>query len=410
MPIWHNARYNPDNHSTNMLVLPKRTTPLFLFAILAFPNLLWACNQQYHSNHPAASNPDSIAAQDSIKALNETTLTADTLTLVAVGDIMLGTDYPLKSYLPPNDNPDALLSPVAPYIQEADIAFGNLEGAFLDGGKPAKSCRDLSRCYLFRMPTRYAGALQRAGFDILSLANNHVGDFGTPAQNKTRALLDSLGIRHAGLLAHPTDTLTVKGVKIGFCAFAPNSGTCQLNDYNLLTRTVQNLKKNCAIVIASCHMGAEGASHTHVTKKKETFLGENRGNVYEIARILIDAGADLVLGHGPHVTRALDLYKERFIVYSMGNFCTYGRFSLSGVSGIAPLLQLRITSSGEFVDGNVIATKQISPGGTMLDPSQRVVNELIKLMQTDLPNTPLKLESSGRILRKNKKQNNEKTE
>ncbi len=393
-----------------MLVLPQRTTPLFLFAILAFPSLLWACHQQYHSNHPATSNPDSIAAQDSIKTLNETTPTADTLTLVAVGDIMLGTDYPLKSYLPPNDNPDALLSPVAPYIQEADIAFGNLEGAFLDGGKPAKSCRDLSRCYLFRMPTRYAGALQRAGFDILSLANNHVGDFGTPAQNKTRALLDSLGIRHAGLLAHPTDTLTVKGVKIGFCAFAPNSGTCQLNDYNLLTRTVQNLKKNCAIVIASCHMGAEGASHTHVTKKKETFLGENRGNVYEIARILIDAGADLVLGHGPHVTRALDLYKERFIVYSMGNFCTYGRFSLSGVSGIAPLLQLRITSSGEFVDGNVIATKQISPGGTMLDPSQRVVNELIKLMQTDLPNTPLKLESSGRILRKNKKQNNEKTE
>lgn len=393
-----------------MLVLPQRTTPLFLFAILAFPSLLWACHQQYHANHPAASNPDSIAAQDSIKALNETTLTADTLTLVAVGDIMLGTDYPLKSYLPPNDNPDALLSPVAPYIQEADIAFGNLEGAFLDGGKPAKSCRDLSRCYLFRMPTRYAGALQRAGFDILSLANNHVGDFGTPAQNKTRALLDSLGIRHAGLLAHPTDTLTVKGVKIGFCAFAPNSGTCQLNDYKLLTRTVQDLKKDCAIVIASCHMGAEGASHTHVTKKKETFLGENRGNVYEIARVLIDAGADLVLGHGPHVTRALDLYKERFIVYSMGNFCTYGRFSLSGVSGIAPLLQLRITSSGEFVDGNVIATKQISPGGTMLDPSQRVVNELIKLMQTDLPNTPLKLESSGRILRKNKKQNNEKNE
>lgn len=393
-----------------MLVLPQRTTPLFLFAILAFPSLLWACHQQYHANHPAASNPDSIAAQDSIKALNETTLTADTLTLVAVGDIMLGTDYPLKSYLPPNDNPDALLSPVAPYIQEADIAFGNLEGAFLDGGKPAKSCRDLSRCYLFRMPTRYAGALQRAGFDILSLANNHVGDFGTPAQNKTRALLDSLSIRHAGLLAHPTDTLTVKGVKIGFCAFAPNSGTCQLNDYKLLTRTVQDLKKDCAIVIASCHMGAEGASHTHVTKKKETFLGENRGNVYEIARVLIDAGADLVLGHGPHVTRALDLYKERFIVYSMGNFCTYGRFSLSGVSGIAPLLQLRITSSGEFVDGNVIATKQISPGGTMLDPSQRVVNELIKLMQTDLPNTPLKLESSGRILRKNKKQNNEKTE
>lgn len=326
----------------------------------------------------------------------------DTFTIVAVGDMMVGTDFPSKSSLPPNDDPDALLSPVASYIRAADIAFGNLEGAFLDGGKPAKGCRDLSNCYLFRMPTRYAAAFQRAGFDLLSLANNHVGDFGTPAQNRTRALLDSLGIRHAGLVVHPTDTLTVKGLRIGFCAFAPNSGTCQLNDYALLRRTVEKLKKENDIVIASCHMGAEGAKHTHVTKQKEIFLGENRGNVYEIARVLIDAGADMVLGHGPHVTRAMDLYKGRFIVYSMGNFCTYGRFSLKGVSGIAPLLQIRITRDGRFVDGRVIATKQISPGGTLLDPSGRVIEEMRQLMSQDLPATEIELLGDGQIRLKSK--------
>lgn len=357
-----------------------------------------ACANQSGTSFLSASSPQE---QDSVVAAPvpqvAQSLYKDTLTIVAVGDMMVGTDFPSKSSLPPNDDPDALLAPVAPYIQAADIAFGNLEGAFLDGGKPAKSCRDLSNCYLFRMPTRYARAFHRAGFDLLSLANNHVGDFGAPAQTQTRALLDSLGIRHAGLLAHPTDTLAVEGLRIGFCAFAPNSGTCQLNDYELLRRTVQRLKKENDIVIASCHMGAEGAKHTHVTKQKELFLGENRGNVYEIARVLIDAGADLVLGHGPHVTRAMDIYKGRFIVYSMGNFCTYGRFSLSGVSGIAPLLQLKVTRDGRFVGGQVIATKQIAPGGTELDPSGRIIEEMRKLIAADLPTSEIALSPTGKI-------------
>ena len=223
-----------------------------------------------------------------------------------------------------------------------------------------------------------------------------------PAQTRTRALLDSLGIRHAGLLAHPTDTLTVEGLRIGFCAFAPNNGTCQLNDYELLRRTVHQLKKENDIVIASCHMGAEGAKHTHVTKQKELFLGENRGNVYEIARVLIDAGADLVLGHGPHVTRAIDIYKRRFIVYSMGNFCTYGRFSLSGVSGLAPLLQLKVTRDGRFVGGRVIATKQISPGGTLLDSDGRVIEEMRRLIASDIPSAEIELSTDGEIRVKEK--------
>ena len=377
-----------------------RTAALFFIGWLLF--FTPACAQQSTSQLPSETplEQDSLVAEAS--HLVDKIAYKDTLTIVAVGDMMVGTDFPSKDYLPPKDAPDALLAPVASYIQAADVAFGNLEGAFLDGGKPAKGCRDLSKCYLFRMPTRYAGAFKRAGFDLLSLANNHVGDFGVPAQTRTRALLDSLGIRHAGLLAHPTDTLTVEGLRIGFCAFAPNNGTCQLNDYELLRRTVRQLKKENDIVIASCHMGAEGAKHTHVTKQKELFLGENRGNVYEIARVLIDAGADLVLGHGPHVTRAIDIYKGRFIVYSMGNFCTYGRFSLSGVSGLAPLLQIKVTRDGRFVGGQVIATKQISPGGTLLDSDGRVIEEMRHLMASDVPSAEIELSTDGEIRVKEK--------
>lgn len=318
------------------------------------------------------------------------------LTVMAVGDIMLGTSYP-SGHLPPNDDADALLATVASILRRGDVTFGNLEGAFLESGKPYKQCRDASSCYVFRMPPRYAPALQRAGFNMLSLANNHVGDFGPPAQRCTMQLLDSLSIRHAGLVSCPTDTLTVKGIRVGLCAFAPNSGTCQLNDYATLRRTVTELKKTCDIVIASCHMGGEGAKHTHVTKAKELHLGENRGNPHEIARTLIDAGADIVLGHGPHVSRAIDLYKGRFIAYSLGNFCTYGRFNLKGVCGLAPIIELQVTNRGEFVAGQIHATEQRGRGGVSLDKEGKVIREIIALTREDLGDNDLTISEEGRV-------------
>ena len=79
-------------------------------------------------------------------------------------------------------------------------------------------------------------------------------------------------------------------------------------------------------------------------KKQKFFYGENRGDVHHFARSVVDAGADIVLGHGPHVTRAVEVYKNKFIAYSLGNFNTYGRFSLTGDKGIAPLLDIKLKS------------------------------------------------------------------
>jgi hypothetical protein len=97
----------------------------------------------------------------------------------------------------------------------------------------------------------------------------------------------------------------------------------------------------------------------HITCKTEIFLGENRGNPYEFARMAIDAGADVVLGHGPHVIRAIDVYKGRFIAYSLGNFATYGRFNLSGSNGIAPIIEIDVDNNGKFLRGKIHAYKQI---------------------------------------------------
>ena len=323
-----------------------------------------------------------------------------TITIMAVGDVMLGSDFPSKNLLPPRDDADALLREVQGLFKSADVVFGNLEGAFLAGGHPAKSCKDPSRCYLFRMPPRYATVLQRAGFTAISNANNHVGDFGEAARRCTGRLLDSLGIARAGLLSHPVDTIWVKGVKIGLCAFAPNSGCCQLNDYAGLRRIVAGLKAKCQLVIASCHMGGEGSAQTHITKQREIFLGENRGNPYEIARVLIDAGADVVIGHGPHVTRAVDIYKGHLIAYSLGNFCTYGGFNLRGVCGISPVLEVRVGPSGQFLGGRVHATRQEGRGGVRLDAAGAVIAEIRRLMAHDIPETELVVRADGEMVLK----------
>ena len=115
-------------------------------------------------------------------------------------------------------------------------------------------------------------------------------------------------------------------MKYGFAAFAPNNGTVSIHDLDEARRLVSQLDSVSDVVIVSFHGGAEGSKHQHVPRRNEIFYGEDRGNVYDFAHSMIDAGADIVFGHGPHVTRAVDIYKNRFIIYSLGNFCTYGPF------------------------------------------------------------------------------------
>ena len=318
----------------------------------------------------------------------------DTLiSIVAVGDMMLGSNFPDISCLPPKET--LLLKPVWSFLQNSDVTFGNLEGTVLNSGGELKNCTDWSKCYAFRQPEYFTDQIKEAGFDILSIANNHMGDFGNTGRKNTIRVLREKGFKFAGLDSCPWDTLTVKGVKIGFTAFAPNTACLQITDLVKAKEIVAKLKKQCDIVIVSFHGGAEGSAKTHITRQNEIFYNENRGNVYNFARAVIDAGADVVLGHGPHVTRAIDSYKGRFIAYSMGNFCTYNRFNLSGVSGIAPILQLKITRKGEFVNGNVVSIKQLGQGGPILDDSQGAFEQIKSLTRTDLPELKVEFGEKG---------------
>lgn len=311
-------------------------------------------------------------------------LPKDTLKIVAVGDIMLGTMYPDSSFLPDFDV-SRLFRPLKKYLQGADVCFGNLEGVLTDDLSQAKECFTEGRCYYFAMPTAYAAPLRAAGFNVLSLANNHLNDFGYIGRKSTRHSLRRVGIHYAGLLEAPLDTFRVAGVKYGFCAFSPNAGMTSIKDIKKATRLVQRLDSLCDVVMVSFHAGAEGYDVQHVTRQKEFYIGEDRGNVYEFAHRMIDAGGDVLLGHGPHVSRAVEVYRDRFIAYSLGNFCTWSRVSVVGRCGEAPLMHIYTDRKGRFLRAQVIPTFQRKYKAPEYDSRMRAIRQIQELTRNDFP-------------------------
>jgi poly-gamma-glutamate capsule biosynthesis protein CapA/YwtB (metallophosphatase superfamily) len=359
----------------------------FLCAIMVFS----FCNQ-------ATSTPSVI--QKPLDTTPQKKEITDTIDLVFVGDIMMGTNYPAPGYLPPNNGKD-LFKEVAPYLQNADITFGNCEGTLFDAGGTPKQCANPAVCYAFRQPAALGNNLKEAGFNLISIANNHFGDFGEEGRKQTIANLEKLGMKIAGQESHPTTIIQAKGIKLGMVAVAPNNNCIKINDYERVKKYIAELKKECHLVLVSFHGGAEGRDHTHVPRKHEIFYGEDRGNVYEFAHTMVDAGADMVIGHGPHVTRAFDYYKGKFIAYSLGNFCTWDRVSLAGVSGIAPILKLSVTAKGVLTKASIIPTRQVGKGIPIIDSFKQVTRQLQALTSKDFPEAQLNINEKGYIIFKN---------
>jgi poly-gamma-glutamate capsule biosynthesis protein CapA/YwtB (metallophosphatase superfamily) len=317
--------------------------------------------------------------------------------LAAVGDIMLGTEYP-QDHLPPNDGAH-LLAAMSPVLQRADIAFGNLEGTLLDEGEPVKQCHDPARCYLFRSPARYAVNFQKAGFDVISLANNHARDFGEEGRSASMQALKQVGIQHSGRTGDIA-SWTVKGQRIALIAFAPFKNSHDMLDVSAAQALVARVKAEHEIVLVSFHGGAEGLDALRIPFANEFYYGEDRGNVVEFAHAVIDAGADVVLGHGPHVPRALELYQGRLVAYSLGNFCTYYGISVAGLKGLAPVLEITVTTKGEFVGGRIISARQQRPMGPQPDASHEAARLMKSLTEQDFPNTSLSVDATGIITKR----------
>ena len=316
------------------------------------------------------------------------------ISIAAVGDMMIGTDYP-EDHLPDDDGV-GFLAGVAPWLWSADVAFGNLEGVLVDGGEPGKKCSNPKACYLFRSPSRYAFHYRAAGFDVLSLANNHARDFGEEGRTATMQALAAAGIYHSGREGDFA-SFEVKGLRIAVLAYAVTKNSNMLLDYALSEQTVRDFAATHDIVIVSFHGGAEGSDVTRLPFADEEYYGEPRGDVVRFARMVVDAGADLVIGHGPHVVRAMERYNDRLIAYSLGNFATYYGISVAGIKGIAPILVATLDEEGRFVEGEIISTRQLRPAGPSLDPQGRALKMIRGLSIEDFGNSGLEFHPDGRV-------------
>ncbi len=305
------------------------------------------------------------------------------LRLRAAGDVMLGTTVP-EGKLAPDDGAK-LLDGVSALLRDADLTFVNMEGPLCDSGTSSK-CKKGGNCFAFRSPTRYGKYLEAAGIDLASTANNHSGDFGEACRRETEATLDSHHIVWSG----PRGTIghtEFKGKKIALIAFHTSGACNDVNDLKTAKELVKQAKATADLVFVSFHGGAEGTNATHVKNGAEKYLGENRGDLKAFTHGVIDAGADLVIGHGPHVVRALEVYDGHLIAYSLGNFATYGRFDLSGPLGVAVILEVSLAEDGKFVGGKLISTKQEGEGVPTTDSTGRGAKLLIQLSKSDFPKT-----------------------
>lgn len=320
----------------------------------------------------------------------------DTISLALTGDIMIGTTYPTVR-LPENEGRN-VFDDTRDLLINADVTLGNLECAVSNGGTCTKGSGPNS--YAFRTPTSMAARLKEVGYDYLGLANNHANDFGPVGVQDTEATLDSLGIAYSGHKGHtPYAMIEVRGKKIACMAFGQNSYSMKNTEYDLLRKTIRDAKNAGAdLVFISLHGGAEGKTQNHIPRTGfETAFGENRGNLREFARIAIDEGADVIYGHGPHVTRAIEVYKGRFIAYSLGNFATPYGMNLTGISGYAPVVTININEKGEFINGQIHSFIQKPGVGPRKDESGSVAAEMYNLTMSDIDNPEFTITPQGEI-------------
>ncbi len=317
---------------------------------------------------------------------------ADSITVIAVGDIMMGTTYP-EVRLPPDDGAE-IFKNVAPILSAADLTLGNLEGPLTDIGICTKKV-EKGRCYAFKTPPRYARYLAEAGFDFMSLKNNHTNDFGPEGIASTIKALNDVGIKYG--TDDENGEFIIKNKKIAIICFSASSWGNSIFDITDAQKKVAELSRKKDLVFVSFHGGGEGIGYLHTKDTFEYYLGTPRGNVVKFAHAVIDSGADFVWGHGPHVPRALELYKGRLIAYSLGNFFTWG-FNLADERGYAPILKAVLDTTGSFIEGLIIPAIQKTFQYPEIDTLRQAVRLIKKLSAEDFPHSSLLITDEGKIL------------
>jgi poly-gamma-glutamate capsule biosynthesis protein CapA/YwtB (metallophosphatase superfamily) len=315
------------------------------------------------------------------------------ITMSAVGDTIMSA---APTYLPPGGG-RGFFDDVSSALH-SDLQMANLEQPLTnDTGVSKCSAASLGKtCFQFRSPPSYANILKQAGFSLVNLANNHALDFGTAGHQQTEDALTAAGVKYTG----PPGMITmvdVKGIKVAVLGFAPYPWANDLTNIPKAQALVRQAKQEADLVVIQVHMGGEGADHTHVKPGTETYLGENRGDPIGFSHAMIDAGADIVIGHSPHVLRAMEFYKGHLIAYSMGNFAGYHALSATGVLGVSGILRVTLRKDGTFVAGTLVPTRMVSPGVPRMDPGKQAITMVNGLSRSDFTQTGAHIAADGAI-------------
>ncbi len=311
----------------------------------------------------------------------------------AVGDIVPGTNYPQNKLHPKSKT---LFQGVKPILKGADLLFGNFESTLTNYHYSPKGLGS-SLVVAFRTPPSYNRLLKEAGFDVMSVANNHSFDFSDQGFKDTIQNLEKVGIKALGkkgqiLIAHR------KGLSIAWIGFSYFDFHNSIKNLTEAKALVKEASKNADMVVISVHAGSEGTGAMHIRNQNEHFFGEDRGNLVKFSRTMIDNGADLILGHGPHVVRALEVYKGKLIAYSLGNFMGYRTLSTDAQLAYSLVLEVELNNRGDFISGKIIPVHINRQGVPYRDQHFRSVGLIRQLTKSNSPKTPLIIDKRGRIL------------
>ncbi|MEV0427018.1 CapA family protein [Micromonospora sp. NPDC050495] len=318
--------------------------------------------------------------------------TDQAISLAATGDVIMG-NAPNRL---PADGGNGFFDDVKAALK-GDLVMGNLEEPLTEDTGTGKCGPKPQNCYQFRAPPEYAKHLKEAGFQLLNQANNHGYDYGPKGYRNTQRALEEHDLQHTGAPDQIT-VVEVEGVKVAVVGFSSYVWSNSLVDIASAKRVVAKAATSADLVVVQVHMGAEGADKSHVKPGTELFFGENRGDPIRFSHAVIDAGADLVVGHGPHVLRGMEFYRGRLIAYSLGNFAGGGKsLNPSGRLGWGGVLKVTLKPDGSFVDGRFTATVMNGVGRPAIDRQQRGLGLVREVSHADFPRTGARIDAAGRI-------------
>jgi capsule synthesis protein PGA_cap len=337
---------------------------------------------------PTASVPATAATAPATTA-TAPDASGRSVTIAWVGDMVLA-----SSYGTPPESGRRSMAPVVAPLRGADLTFGNLEETLSQ--LPETKCGGSPNCFAFQAPPSYAPLIRAAGFDVMNLANNHADDFGPAGQRSTESALRAAGLRWTGRPGQIT-IMRRGGLRIALLGFAPYRWAARLEHVRVAQALVRKAAAKADVVVVAMHAGAEGSGATHVPHGTETFLGENRGDSRRFAHAVVDAGADIVVGSGPHVIRGVERYHGRLIAYSLGNFAGYKNFGTGGTLALSAILSVRLRGDGAFAGGTWISLRLDGNALPHPDPSHASARLVAQLSRQDFGSSAARIASDGAI-------------